>query len=344
MCFHHQISSNMQTFVKQRLAVLGLMCLCVALVFGCKRSATPTTSQGNVATANGKSGPDDPATSSHDSNSSGTGRAESSNSETRKPKPQFEAVTLGGDASSGTSSSSGQAQSDAAQMDSVVQALKPLQVVLGKWRGTTNLKFKGFSAVEELDWVWDFRTDKAQPALVAKSDKSPYVREGRLTYLVADQVFQFTIKTPEGNSRILTGEFSREPEEFTGDDNKPQRSYKLLLTEKNPTGEDAWQVALDQQENNRYLLQISRKRGAGSFQLVDTVGTQRLGTSFAASDEEYGEKKCIISGGLGTMTVSYNGKTYPVCCTGCMAAFNDDPKRWLAKMEAADKEKMEKAP
>lgn len=256
-----------------------------------------------------------------------------------KPKPKFEAVTLGSESATTNEGNGGSQLSEAEQMESVVQALQPLQVMLGKWRGTTNQKFKGFSAVEELEWIWDFRTDRAQPALIVKSDKSPYIREGRLTYLTKDQTFQFTVKTPDGVEHVMRGRFEREPEEFTGDDNKPQRSYKLVLSEAEPTGDEAWRVAFDQQENNRYLVQVSRKRGSGQFQLADTVGTQRLGTSFAANDEDYGERKCIISGGLGTSTVSYNGKSYWVCCSGCQAAFNDDPKRWLAKMEEADKAK-----
>ncbi len=259
-------------------------------------------------------------------------------SEAAKPKPKFEAVTLGSE--SGTSAAAAKPLgTESEQMESVVHALQPMQVMLGKWRGTTNQKFKGFSAVEELEWIWDFRSNHAQPALTVKSDKSPYIREGRLTYLPQDQVFQFTVKNPEGVQHVMRGKFEREPDEFTGDDNKPQRTYKLVLTEAEPEGDEAWKVSLDQQENNRYLVQLSRKRGTGNFQLADTVGTQRLGTSFAASDEDYGEKKCIISGGLGTSTVSYNGKTYWVCCSGCQAAFNDDPKRWLAKMEEADKMK-----
>ena len=256
-----------------------------------------------------------------------------------KAKPKFEAVTLGADSSASPAVKETSVGTESEQMESVVHAMQPLQIMLGKWRGTTNQKFKGFSAVEELEWIWDFRTNRGQPALIVKSDKSPYIREGRLTYLPQDQLFQFTVKNPDGVQHVLQGKFEREPEEFTGDDNKPQRTYKLVLTEAEPEGDEAWKVALDQQENNRYLVQVSRKRGSGQFQLADTVGTQRLGTSFAASDEDYGERKCIISGGLGTSTVSYNGKTYWVCCSGCQAAFNDDPKRWLAKMEEADKAK-----
>jgi hypothetical protein len=268
--------------------------------------------------------------------------ADDSSPRKTKPKPKFDAITLGGDSGSKSASSGSVPGTEAEEMESVVQAMQPLQIMLGKWRGTTNQKFKGFSAVEELEWIWDFRSNRAQPALVVKSDKSPYMREGRLTYLTADKTFQLTATTPEGVQHVMRGKFEREPDEFTGDDSKPQKTYKLLLTEDEPVGGEAWQVAFDQQENNRYLVQLSRKRGTGNFQLADTVGTQRLGTSFAASDDDYGDKKCIISGGLGVSTVSYNGKSYWVCCSGCQAAFNEDPKRWVAKMEEADKAKAAK--
>lgn len=73
-----------------------------------------------------------------------------------------------------------------------------------------------------------------------------------------------------------------------------------------------------------------------------TVNTQREGTSFALSDTDYGEKTCIISQGLGTISVSHNGKSYWVCCTGCKAAFEDEPEKWIAKWEAMNKDKMTK--
>ncbi|MDB5385861.1 MAG: hypothetical protein JWM11_1507 [Planctomycetaceae bacterium] len=254
-----------------------------------------------------------------------------------KARPKFEAVTLESEAAK-TSNSASNGTSEKQQMESVVAAMQPLQVMLGKWRGVTNKEFKGSKAVDESEWIWDFRTNRAQPALIVKSEKSPYIREGRLTYLPGAREFQFTATTPEGTQHVMKGTFEREPEEFTGDDNKPQKSYKLKLTETGANVEVPWEVAFDQQENNRYLVEVSQKRGS-KFQRVDTIGTQRQGTSVAANDEDYGERKCIISGGLGTSTVSYGGKTYWVCCSGCQAAFNDDPKRWLAKMEEADKAK-----
>ena len=82
------------------------------------------------------------------------------------------------------------------------------------------------------------------------------------------------------------------------------------------------------------LVELSRRRGQGTYRLQDTIGCQREGTSFALSDTDYGEKTCVISQGLGTMTVSHKGKTYWVCCSGCKAAFEEEPEKWIARFEA----------
>ena len=65
-------------------------------------------------------------------------------------------------------------------------------------------------------------------------------------------------------------------------------------------------MVFSQQENNRYLLEIYDKRGDNMLK-VNTVANQREGTSFALNPDDYGDKKCVVSGGLGTSTVSHNG-------------------------------------
>ncbi len=87
---------------------------------------------------------------------------------------------------------------------------------------------------------------------------------------------------------------------------------------------------------NRYLLEVAKRRGKAAFARFDTVSTQREGTSFALSDSGYAEKTCIISEGLGTTEIMYKGRSYWVCCSGCKAAFEDDPETWIAR--AAKKE------
>ncbi len=234
------------------------------------------------------------------------------------------------------------AANTAEQRKQVVAAMNGIQVVLGSWRGTTNKEVGDFKALEAPNWVWDFRTDRGQPALVMKSEKSQYVTAARLTYLTDRQLYQMTAMDKEGKSRTLEGQLTSPVEEFEGDDRRVHRKYKLQLTEVGDA-KDALQLTLNQQDNNRYLFEVERKKG-NRFMRVDTVGTQREGSSFALNDEDYKDKTCVISGGLGTSQVSYNGKSYWVCCSGCKAAFDEEPARWVAEFEAKLKDKAKAQP
>jgi YHS domain-containing protein len=49
------------------------------------------------------------------------------------------------------------------------------------------------------------------------------------------------------------------------------------------------------------------------------------------------EVVCIVSGGKGTMPVSFEGQTYYVCCTGCRDYFNENAAAIVA--EYASKKK-----
>ena len=224
----------------------------------------------------------------------------------------------------------------------VVAAMNALQVMLGSWKGTTNKEFGEFKALESPSWVWDFRSQPGQPALILKSEKSQYITEARLTYLTDRDTYQMTAKDKEGQTHTLEGQFAEPVEEFEGDDRRVHRKYKLLLTEVGDA-KDALQLILNQQDNNRYLLEVERKRGS-KFTRVDTVGTQRDGSSFALNDTDYKDRTCVISAGLGTSQVSFNGKSYWVCCSGCKAAFDEDPARWVAEFEAKQKEKAQGQP
>ena len=49
------------------------------------------------------------------------------------------------------------------------------------------------------------------------------------------------------------------------------------------------------------------------------------------------KNECIITGGLGMIPVSYNGKTYYVCCSGCRDEFNANPKKYVKEYEKSKK-------
>jgi hypothetical protein len=217
----------------------------------------------------------------------------------------------------------------------IIEALKPIQVILGKWRGTTRKEVGDFKGTDDPHWVWDLRTDRDRPALVMKSTEGLYFQLARLTWLKTDNRFRLETTSSDGVKRVFEGTYTEPPQEFQEAGTIVQRKFKLQLDEQGDAKE-RWQLVMNLQNNDRYLLELAKAR-ANNFFRFDTVGHQRDGTSFAQSDTDYGERKCIISGGLGTIQVSHLGKSYWVCCTGCEAAFKEDPEGWLK--EAAQKPK-----
>jgi hypothetical protein len=264
------------------------------------------------------------------------------------PETAFEPIRLGDDQGTAAASSEEQSTDPAspepparANREAILAAMMPVQIMLGEWRGITQTQIGDFKGIDQPGWVWDFQTDREQPAMVMQSADGAYFREARLTYAPAEGRFRMTTTDPAGQQRNFDGEFTAPPQDVQGDDKKLHRTYKLTLTEVDPLDpKDQWQVVFNQQENNRYLMELYKKRGT-TFARFETVATQREGTSFALNDSDYGERACIISGGLGTIQVSYQGKSYWVCCTGCQAAFNDDPATWIAEFEAKQKKAAE---
>ena len=261
-----------------------------------------------------------------------TGTTDVANNDSKPKRKSYKPVELG---SSGSSSSESVADSGE-KFANVRAALKPLQILIGSWNGTSRN-----AALDQPGWAWDLKTDPKQPALKIKSEKGKYIREGRLTFHPSSQEFEFTAMDGDGKKHTFRGAFSEPVQDVPGDDKKLQRTYKLQLTEQEADSNgEQWRLVINQQENNRYILEVDRKRGTGSFNRVDTINTQREGTSFALSDTDYGDKTCIISQGLGTISISYKGKSYWVCCTGCKAAFEDEPEKWIAKFEELQKKAM----
>jgi hypothetical protein len=255
--------------------------------------------------------------------------------------PALPKISLGGARSSpnapGESSEASVQNGANFTRDEVLAAMKPMQILRDEWNAIRQKSVGGQDAGEKQVWIWDFRTAPKQPSLVMNSPEGTYFSQVRLTYTPVERRYQMKLTDADDNERVFTGDFSEPVKEIELENNKIHRTYKLQLTEENPPeGEAPWRIVLNQQENNRYLLEMYRKRGK-AFQRFETISAQREGTSFALSDTDYGDKTCVISGGLGTMQVSFQGKSYWVCCTGCQAAFEEDPARWIREFEEKQK-------
>lgn len=302
-----------------RLAFLAIFVTGLAL--GCTEAETPS---GKSAAKRGKE-------SAADTPDSGSADAKAK---------KFQPVQLGSSSGEAGQTAAKKKIPDEKRAQVTLAALQPFQVLLGDWRWNTRKLFGNFAkAAEDMKWVWDFQSDPNRPALKGTSDANPYFQKVWLTWLPDDEKFQLTGKTPDGEARVLQGAYveNGEPKEES-DGKKLQHTYKLQLTQVTPAEGEQWQVTLTQVDNNQYRMDLTRRPPTGKqFGPLDSVHHQRFGTSFAVADSDNPGPKCIISGGLGTIQVEYKGKSYPVCCSGCAAAFKDDPEKWLAKF--AEKQK-----
>lgn len=287
--------------------------------------------------------PPEPSQNDSDGNAakSPTSTGQQTNPKTKSPAPspvakktpEFKPLTLGAlGGSNSTRGGSSKAKSAEETLDNVLDAMQPLQVFLGQWNTTTRTMGAGSAK-----WVWDFKTDKSQPALVMSTKDHPYFETVRLTFLTDKQKYQLTAQDKDKQQRMYLGKFTEELHYITGDSGKPEPRFEMMLDEVG--NEDARKlvgVKLTQRDRNRMWMEVYRRVGKSS-QKQDNVTSQRAGTSFAVSDTDYGDKECIVSQGLGTTTVSYMGRTFYVCCSGCQAAFNDDPTFWINKAEERKK-------
>jgi len=311
--------------MKPALSVSVATCLCLVLswqVAGCGRATEPTTptSEKKAGRPVELAGEGKPAKSRGEKKEGTAGRK-------RARSLELSGGTAGGAVAAG-------ARGDFSEAE--LAQLQPFQVLLGNWRWVTQKKFGNFPKTgEDARWIWDFQKKSGHPALVARSDDHPYFRELALLSLGDDQ-YEARAQLVDGASRVLKGTWldGHEPRE-TADGKILQRTFKLALDQVTPEEGDQWQMTLNLLDNDQYLVEIKRRASASATpQGFDTIRQQRIGTSFAVAQSDNPGPKCIVSGGLGTMTVSFDGKNYPVCCSGCASAFNDDPQRWLTRLKS----------
>ena len=206
------------------------------------------------------------------------------------------------------------------------EALQALNDLIGSWRatgepeGTRQEKQKGFWT-ETVRWRWQFKGDDAW--LKVAFEKGKYFTKGDLRYLPENDRFQLALTTT--NNETVTFEGKRKDHVLTleREDQKSKETQRLILTLLHGT---------------RFLYRYEIKPpGRTLFTKVYQVGATKEGVAFAGPGNTNPE--CVVSGGLGTMKVSYKGDTYYVCCSGCRAAFKDEPEKYIKEYEERKKGK-----
>jgi hypothetical protein len=197
------------------------------------------------------------------------------------------------------------------------EALKPFGDLIGSWRGTgTPVGPLGARAEfwsEKIAWEWQFKGNDAW--LKASFDKSKNFTAGELRYIPDKDQFAFTVRTPAKQTLVYTGALKERV--LTLERQQNGEVHRLVFTMLHP-------------ERHLYRYEV-RPAGKALFAKKYSVGATKEGVAFAGPD---GRPECVVSGGLGTSTVSYMGKTYYVCCSGCRAEFHENPAKYIAEYEA----------
>ena len=230
-------------------------------------------------------------------------------------------LTMAGFADESDTQRSAQSRKDAIQ-----ETLSQFNPLVGGWRGTGMVKRGSTRGAwrETGEFLWKF--DKNTVGIEYRVDKGKHIRTGLLSWDPDSKKFTFDAVFADKSKREYVGEYKKD----------------ALVLESKPDKDDlVSRVTMRTLNEKRMLVLYETRRSTQTFyRRLGEVGYTREGTRLANTGSTGPE--CVVTGGAGTIRVSYKGKSYYVCCTGCRDAFNDDPEGILADYRARLEERKKK--
>ena len=217
---------------------------------------------------------------------------------------------------------------DDAKSREIPADFSPLEYLVGEWKGQATPKdtaqsFRGWP--EAHAWAWIF--SKGKPTGLSVSITGGKVlAEGKLTFKADQRRYRLEGTQPKPNGSPIAFEGSLDAS-----------GKSLVLNQVVRPGEDQPQstIRLSIRPNAnmiRYTFKVDRKSPTDArFRPSYEIGMGKEGESLAGTVASLERPKCIVTGGAATMTVSYQGRTFQICCTGCRDEFNENPEKYIKK-------------
>jgi YHS domain len=212
------------------------------------------------------------------------------------------------------------AGSQGAEKPAAKEALKALNDFIGEWKGNgAPEKARPTSAElwnETVSWAWRFKGDDAWITLEFKNGK--YFKSAELRFLVDKSVYQLTAVDKKDKKLVFDGEL---------------KDDYLTLERVDPSTKETQRIVMNLAGDGvRFIYRYSHKpEGRTAFIKDYMVACTKIGESLGKAAKKI---ECVVSGGLGTIPVSYKGETFYVCCSGCKDAFNENPEKYIAEYKA----------
>jgi YHS domain-containing protein len=204
---------------------------------------------------------------------------------------------------------------------SAKEALKELQEYIGSWKGNGGPDKPRPGPrdpiwSETIGWSWRFKGDDAWLSMDVKNGK--HVKSGELRFLPDKKLYQLTLTDADDKKLVFQGQI---------------RNDILTLERVDPATKETQQIKMNSAaEGDRFVYRVAHRDAGSTIWKKDyMVGCTREGVSLGKADKK---NECVVSGGLGTMPISYKGETYYVCCSGCADAFKENPEKYIAEYKA----------
>jgi len=199
-------------------------------------------------------------------------------------------------------------------------ALQELSEFIGQWNGNAEDPKKAPLGKETWSWGWKFAKD-AEPALKLDIKDGKFFTKAEVKYDADKKNYAVTATDKDGKEQEFTGKLAKGKFVMERTDAKTKDLYRFTLN-----------TAAEGIRFNGLYEKVAGGKGLGDT--IYKVSGSKEGESFAGGGKK---NLCIVTEGLGTMTVSYMGKTFYVCCSGCRDEFNDNPKKYVDAFEKKNK-------
>jgi hypothetical protein len=200
------------------------------------------------------------------------------------------------------------------------EALLEVQEFIGGWKGNgTSERDKTAIWKENATWGWKFKGKDSW--LVVEFTESKAYKSGELRYLTDKKVYQLTVVDKMDKSLVFQGGLKKTTLTLDRVDSTTKETQQLKIN----TASDGDRLVIT------YWVKPENRT---AFSKEWQIGMTREGLKLAGGKKG---PECVVTGGLGTIAVTYKGTTYYVCCSGCRDAFNENPAKIIAEYEAKKK-------
>jgi YHS domain-containing protein len=218
------------------------------------------------------------------------------------------------------------ARGDESDLREIPQAFAPFEYLVGQWKGpgipkdNAAQQFRGWP--ETHSWAWIF--EKGKPVgLSVTIEGGKFLTKGKLSYDAERKRYRLegTAPKPAGGPVTFEGNIGAD-------------SKRLVLDRVGPVGKSGkMRLTLWPNANFiRYTMRLDRQEpGVVQLSPAIEVGLTKKGESLAGGGTASEGPKCVVTGGAATMTLSYQGQTFNICCTGCRDEFNESPEKYIKK-------------